>query len=699
MKKTFTLPEFNYEVTLDKFARQADGAVWFKRGGTVLLATACSSPTDEFPGFLPLTVDYREWFSAAGKIPGGYFKREGKFSDTEVLTSRLMDRSIRPLFPSNFYNQLQVLVTVYSVDKEHAPHTLSLLAASLALTVSKIPFLGPVGVIEVARIDGQWIYNPTYSQTQNSKVRFVIAGTKEGINMVEGSCDEVSENEFVDVLFTAHEKIKQQVEWQESIAREMNVQKEEITDTIDWTLWTDRLQAFLTKDKAKTAFKADKVERGAAISLLVDEFKQQYAAEIEELGLPDKVVKYVFDSVLNKKLTELIFDLGHRFDGRSYNQVRAIEVETGLLPCVHGSAFFQRGRTQALVSLTLGGGSDAQSVENLMGETASKRFMLHYNFPPFSVGEVRPMRGPGRREVGHGHLALSAIDQVLPPADEFPYTIRIVADMLESDGSTSMATVCGSTMALMDAGVPIKSMVSGVAMGLLQNPQTKEFQAITDISGLEDAYGLMDFKVAGTERGITAIQMDIKYKGGLPRTVFEKALAQAHEGRAHIRKEMQKVMTAPRAELSSLVPKIVSFKIPTDKIGAVIGSGGKVIREIIEKTGTTIDIEDDGMVKIFGQPGPEMDQAINWVKMLSGNVEVGITLPGTIKRIADFGLFVEIAPGLDGLVHVSMIPRDKQKDMQKIYKPGDQTTVHIMDYDPSSGRIRLKIVEPKANDN
>lgn len=699
MKKTFTLPEFNYEVTLDKFARQADGAVWFKKGGTVLLATACSSPTDEFPGFLPLTVDYREWFSAAGKIPGGYFKREGKFSDTEVLTSRLMDRSIRPLFPSNYFNQLQVLVTVYSVDKEHAPNTLSLLAASLALTVSKIPFLGPVGVVEVARIDGQWIYNPTYSQSQQSKVRFVFAGPKEGINMVEGSCDEVSEQEFVDVLFNAHELIKKQVAWQESIAQEMNVPKEEINDFVDWSVWTDRLEKFLTKDKAKTAFKADKIERGDAISALVDAFKQEYAAQIEELAIPDKIIKYVFDSVLNKKLTALIFDLHHRFDGRKYNQVREISVETGLLPCVHGSAFFQRGRTQALVSVTLGGGSDAQNVEHLMGETSSKRFMLHYNFPPFSVGEVRPMRGPGRREVGHGHLAQSAIDQVLPPADDFAYTIRIVADMLESDGSTSMATVCGSTMALMDAGVPISAMVSGVAMGLLQNPETKEFQAITDISGLEDAYGLMDFKVAGTEKGITAIQMDIKYKGGLPREVFEKALAQAHEGRAHIRKEMQKVMSAPRPELSDLVPKIVTLKIPTDKIGAVIGSGGKVIREIIEKTGTTIDIEDDGTVKVFGEPGPGMDQAINWVKMLSGNVETGITVNGTVKRIADFGLFVEIAPGLDGLVHISMIPREKQKDLQKMYQPGDQVTVHIMDYDQSSGRIRLKIVEPNKESN
>jgi len=690
--KTFSLKKFDYEVEIGKFATQADGAVWFKQGGTVVLATVVSAPSSEFPGFLPLTIEYREQFAAAGKIPGGYYKREGKASDKEVLTGRLIDRAIRPLFPENYFNQIQLVVTVYSVDKEHQPSTIALGAASLALAISKIPFLAPVSAVEVARVKGEWIFNPVYQQTLESDVRIIVAGTKEGINMVEGCTNEISEDEMVDVFFKAHALIKEQIAWQEEIQAEVGTPKEAIVDPIDWSEWTEKFNLFLTEERVKLTFVPDKVKRDTAFDDLLTEFKVENQQQIEDLKIPAKILAYLFDDILKKKITALIFKLGHRIDGRSFEQVREISTEVGLLPFTHGSALFNRGRTQALVSLTLGGGQDEQKVEDLMGSTVEKSFMLHYNFPPFSVGEVRPMRGPGRREVGHGHLAASALEPVLPKKEDFPYTIRIVADMLGSDGSTSMATVCGSTMALMNGGVPIKKMVSGIAMGLLQSPEGT-FQSMSDINGIEDSFGLMDFKVTGTIDGITAIQMDIKYKGGLPREVFQKALTQAKRGRHHILAEMQKVMTKPNENLSELVPHIVSLKIKPTQIGAIIGTGGKTIRSITEKTGTTIDIENDGLVKIYGHPGPKMDEAIGWVKVLAGLIDKGQVFNGKIKRIADFGLFVELVPDFDGLVHISMVPKQKQANLSREYQIDDPLTVEVMDYDPESGRVRLKIVD------
>lgn len=693
MIKKFNLPDFNYEVELGKVAQQADGAAWFKQGGTVVLATVVSAPTKEFPGFLPLSVDYREQFSAAGKIPGGYFKREGRSTDKEILTSRLIDRALRPLFPETYFNQVQVLVTVYSVDKEHMPATMSLVAASVALSTSKVPFLGPIGAVEVARVKGEWIFNPLYSQAQESDVRLVVAGTSEGINMVEGCLNEVSEEQLVDILFRAHERIKKQVEWQKQIQKEYTVEKEEIQqEDTDWQKYREKAKAFLTKDRLKTIFVPDKVARAQAIATLGEQFMQEREEEIAQNGIPENFVEYIYEKVFAKKVSDEIFALNQRTDGRSFTQVRTINVDVGLLPFTHGSSLFMRGPTQALASLTLGGGQDQQQVEDLMGNTLEKSFMLHYNFPPFSGGDVRPLRGPGRREIGHGHLAASALEPVLPKKDTFPYTIRIVVDILESDGSTSMATACASTMALMNGGVPIRKMVSGVAMGLLQSPDGR-FQAITDITGNEDAYGLMDFKVTGTHDGITAIQMDVKYKGGLPKEVFQKALAQAREGRLHILNEMQKVMSEPSPSLSALVPKIVSFKVPVDKIGAIIGSGGKIIKEIIEKTDTQIDIEDDGTVNIYGQPGAKLDKAIDWVKILAGNIKTGALYPGKVKRVADFGIFVEIAPGQDGLVHISTIDRAKQQNLAKHYPTDKELVVEVLDYDEATGRIRLKIAE------
>ncbi len=692
MVRKFNLPEFGYEVEIGKYARQADGAAWLNQKGTVVLATAVSAPSKEFPGFLPLTVDYREQFSAAGKIPGGYFKREGKSTDREVLTSRFIDRSIRPLFPVEYFNQLQIIATVYSVNKEHAPNVLSIVASSIALTISKIPFLGPIGAVEMVRIDNKWVANPLYSETLKADSRLVVAGTQEGICMVEGSTSEISEHELVDVLFLAHEKIKTLVAWQLEIQKEVGVPKAEIQDIYNWNDWERNINSFLTDDVIKAVNVPDKVERNKQLDKIRDAFNELYKDKIGDSQETKSVIDFVLDHIMQIKFTELIFSLGKRIDDRAFDQIRPISVEVGLLPFTHGSALFTRGRTQALVTATLGGGDDEQKIESIMDNEADGTFMLHYNFPPFSTGEVRPMRGAGRREVGHGHLAASAIRRVLPANKDFPYTIRIVADMLESDGSTSMATVCGSTMSLMQAGVPIKDMVSGVAMGLLKSRSGK-FVVLSDISGFEDAFGLMDFKVAGTPTGITAIQMDIKYKGGLSRDIFEAALSQAKQGRLHILDKMKTVMSSPAATLSPLVPKLVTVKVSPDKIGAIIGTGGKVIKEIIAKTNTSIDIDETGLVKIFGAPGADIDMAINWIKTLSGQITPGAIYTGKIKRLADFGLFVELVPGLDGLVHVSNIPRDKQRTFLRDFKVDDVVTVEVLEYDESTGRVRLRLIE------
>lgn len=691
MEKKFKSSEFGYEVTLGKFAQQADGAAWLQMGGTVVLSTVVSAESSEFPGFLPLSTDYRELYASAGKIPGGYLKREGRFSDKEILISRLIDRSIRPLFPEDYFNQLQVLSTVYSFDKQYLPYTMALLATSIALCTSKIPFLGPLGAVEVGRVDGKWVVDPLYPDTLKSDVRITVVGTDEGITMVEGRTNEITEEEFVDALFMAHAVIKKQIAWQHEIIKEFNVPKEPAKSKLDWDLWHSKAKSFLTDAKIKALFIPNKVERNKALAALKDSFFEEHLKEAESSEIPQKFLNYMFDDVLKKHVTDEVFKVQHRIDLRQFDQVRKISTQVGLLPFNHGSSLFVRGGTQALTSVTLGSGQDEQRTEDLMPETVEKAFILHYNFYSFSVGEVRPSRGPGRREIGHGSLAASAFKYILPPQDKFPYIIRIVADILESDGSSSMATVCGSTMALMDAGVPIAKMVSGIAMGLLSNDKG-EFKILSDITGIEDAFGLMDFKVAGTELGITAIQMDIKYKGGLGKNIFQSALSQARAGRLHILEEMKKVMTAPNANLSDLVPQIIAIKIPKDKIGAVIGAGGKFIKEIIERTGSSVDIEDDGTVKIFGPSGPKLDLAVLWVKTLAGQIEKGTIYTGKVKKIAEFGLFVEIAPGLDGLVHISNIPKNIQPNYQTAFKPDDILSVEVLDYDENSGRIRLKLV-------
>jgi polyribonucleotide nucleotidyltransferase len=692
MVRTFRNEEFGFEVEIGKVARQADGAVLFKQGGTVILATATSAPSKEFPGFLPLTIEYREQYSAAGKIPGGYFKREGKLSDREVLTSRLIDRAIRPLFPYNYFDQLQVLTTVYSVDKEHTPNTISLLAASLALSISKIPFMGPIGVIEVGRIDGGWIFNPSYPEQLKSDMRIVVAGTEEGIVMVEGSTNELLEKDFVDVMFQAHTKIKKLIAWQKEIQVALNFEQPVLEDVYGFDVWKGEVGQFLTQDRVERMYIEDKHERYAYLDEMKKEFVTQYKEKIEETKTPTSVIDYIFNDELQEKLSNLIFKQNKRVDGRNFEKVRPIEVEVGLLPFTHGSALFTRGNTQALASVTLGSGQDEQRIDTLMGdESHDGSFMLHYNFPPFASGEVKPMRGTSRRETGHGYLARSAFDFLRPTAENFPYTIRVVVDILESDGSSSMATACATTMALMQAGVPIKKMVAGVAMGLLEK-SAGSFATLTDISAFEDAFGLMDFKVIGTDTGIAAIQMDVKHKGGLPREVFEHALEQARVARLHILGEMRKVMAAPKTELSPLVPKVITLTIVPDKIGAIIGSGGKTIREITDTTGTSIDIEPDGLVKIYGGPEANLDLAIRWVKTLAGQIDKGAIFEGKVRRLVDFGIFVELVPGLDGLVHVSNIPRDLQRNYLQTIKLNDVVKVEVLDHDEATGRTSLKLL-------
>jgi polyribonucleotide nucleotidyltransferase len=690
MEKKFELKELGLELSVGRFAKQADGAAWLKRKGTVVLATATSSSVEDFPGFFPLSVDYREYFSAAGKIPGGYFKREGKFTDKEVLTSRLIDRSIRPFFPSTYFNKVQVLSTVYSVSKDSLPSILSLLASSIALTISKIPFLGPIGAVELVRVGGEWIIDPTFDQTAKSDARLVVAGNMDGVCMLEGNMSGLSEKDLLEAIFIGHEKIKLQVKWQEQIAKELNVEKEAVVETFDWSNWYKKADEFFTIDRLNTVCVSDKEKRNEAFKKLKDAFLENNKNLIVDEESVLSQIEYVFDDVFRNKVTDWVFKEGKRVDGRKFNEVRDIESEVGVLPFTHGSAFFQRGQTQALVTATLGSGQDEQRVDSLLGEPEEHRFILHYNFPPFSVGEVKPLRGPGRREVGHGALAYSAIKNVMPDKDKFPYTVRVVSDILESNGSSSMATVCGTTMALLDAGVPLKNMVSGVAMGLLRSSKG-EFQPITDLTGFEDNFGFMDFKVAGTENGVTAIQMDIKHKGGLPKDVFERALDQAREARQFILNKMKSSISVPK-ELSELVPKIISFKIDTKKIGLIIGPGGKMIKEIIEKTGTTIDTEDDGTVNVFGGPDSNVDLAINWIKTLAGQIESGSIYHGRIKRLADFGMFIEIVPGLDGLLHISQIPKDLQRKMADTYKIGQNVVVEVIDHDSESGRISLRFV-------
>jgi polyribonucleotide nucleotidyltransferase len=679
-----------YNVRIGDFAGQANGAVWLQKGDTVVLSAVTSEKSSDFPGFLPLTVDYREQFAAAGKIPGGYFKREGKPSDKEVLQGRLIDRSIRPLFPNNFFDKVSVVSTLYSIDEENLQYELLIVSTSLALCLSRCNFLFPIGGCQLARFNNEWIVNPSQDILSKAESRFFVSGTEDGINMVEGSSFGIKECDLIDGLFIAYEEIKKQIEWQKKIIKEFfDVEFENKNeDFFNIEFWKSLAKSFLSEARILSLFIADKLKRDNKLDDVWKEFLAINAEKIKSEQINESIVKYAYDFVLKELLSSEITNKKKRIDGRDFETVRDISIEVGLLPRNHGSAMFKRGRTQLLNSVTLGGLDDALKIDALLDEPNSQ-FMLHYNFPSFSVGEVKANRGPSKRDVGHGYLAANAIRAVLPEKDKFPYTIRIVADVLESDGSSSQATICASTMALLDAGVPIKDLVAGVAMGMLRD-KSGNFNVITDIAGIEDEFGLMDFKIAGTKSLITAVQMDIKHKGGLGREIFESAFENARKSRLHILSKMELVLASPRKELAKTVPRFEVINIPKEKIGAVIGSGGKVIKEITEKTGTSINIKDDGTVHVFGVPGDGLNKAISWIKVIAGSLTINTKLSGVIKKRVEFGFFVELFPGIDGLIHISTL--DRNFESKKPISEGDKVNVIVIDYDNTMGRIRLKIV-------
>lgn len=688
MTKTFKLHGTNLEVEIGGYADQADGAAWLKCGKNVLLATAVAAKSSsDFAGFMPLTVEFRKRPSAAGKFPSGFIKREGRLSDKEILASRVIDRSIRPFFPENFSNEVQVLSTLLSSDGSFPSVVMGVLASSIAVTISGMPFLGPVGAVQICRKDGAWVVNPDFETSKASQDNILVAGNKDGVCMVEGRCAQISEQELIEVLDLAFENIKPQLAWQEEIASAISA-KTDFGAGIDLSAWKEKVSAAMPNDWTQILFAKDKTTLGKnmdeAKSLVMSKFEDDIKGGLVSKALLD----LVYDLEIKKIIPDFVIKAGKRFDDRAFDQVRQINGSVGLLPCTHGSANFRRGQTNAISSISLGTSSDAQKEDSLFEGTIERTFMLHYNFPPFATGEIKQMRGVGRREIGHGYLAERAFAAVLPDHDKFPYTIRSVVDILECYGSSSMATTCATTLALMDAGVPIKSMVAGIAMGLLKSSDGK-YALLSDISGSEDFYGLMDFKVVGTDAGITAFQMDVKAKAGIPRSVTVDALESAKNGRMHILSEMRKIIKEPRQELAEAAPRVSFVKIGTDKIGALIGPGGKNIKEIIAQTGVQIDVQDDGNVRIYATDKESAIKAIGFVRAMTGEVEIGYSCEGQIRGMTDFGLFVEVFPGKDGLVHVSAMSKENQNNFSKNLKIGEKLKVIVEAYDKVSGKIKL----------
>jgi polyribonucleotide nucleotidyltransferase len=680
-----------------KLAKQADGSVIVRSGDTVVLVTACrAASAREGIDFLPLTVDYREYTYASGRIPGGFFKREGKPSEKEVLTSRLIDRPHRPLFPSGWRYETQIIALVLSADTENDSDVLAITGASAALSISEIPFQKTIAGVRVGMADGQFVINPTFEQRKNSKLDLIVAGSKDGIVMVEAGAKEVTEDEVVGALDAAHAAIKQIVAGIDELAaavapKKMQVQPKAIGHEF-YREVEEKVYVPLS-DAMRIRGKMENYDR-------VDEVLEELIASMPDAEVERKVeAKTIFKELKEKVLRDEVLDRGVRLDGRRFDEIRPIWCEATVLPRVHGSVVFTRGETQALVTCTLGTADDEQKVEHVSGEFY-KRFMLHYNFPPFSVGEVAFLRGPGRREVGHGALAERALTAMVPGEDKFAYTIRIVSDILESNGSSSMASVCGGSMAMMDAGVPLKAPVAGIAMGLIMDEKSGKYAVLSDIAGAEDHYGDMDFKVAGTAQGITALQMDIKITG-INSEVMRKALYQAREGRLHILNEMAKTISEPRKQMSAFAPRIITIKIPVDKIRDVIGPGGKMIRSIIERTGVKIDVEDDGRVNVASADGESAQKAIGIIQELTATPELNKTYMGKVQRITDFGAFVEIMPGTDGLLHVSEIANHRVKDVRDELKEGQQILVKVINIDPT-GKIRLSrkalLVDEPAKD-
>jgi polyribonucleotide nucleotidyltransferase len=670
-----------------RMAKQASGSAVVQFGETMVLAAVTVSDTKSPLDFFPLLVEYREKTYAAGKIPGGYIKREGRPSDAEILAARIIDRSIRPLFPEGFKNEVQVFIYVISADQENAADVLALIAASFALNASKIPFTTPVAAVRVGRIQDKWVLNPTFQQLAYSDMELVVAGSQDSIMMVEGGALEVSEEDVVEALTVSQKGIRELIAAQEDLLKQMDDRpkkmdwtKSEIPDSV-----TARVKA-LAEGRIRDAInQKEKHTRIEAVEKVKKEVAEQLLVEFPDNS---KDLRNLIGDVEYNTLRAQVLDSGFRVDGRKPNEVRQITIDLGVLPRAHGSSLFTRGQTQALVAATLGTSNDVQRLETIHEpQETTRSFMLHYNFPPFSTGEVRPMRGTSRREIGHGNLAERAIQGVLPAFEEFPYTIRIVSDILESNGSSSMASVCGASLSLFDAGVPIRAAVAGVAMGLIK--EGKKYAILTDILGTEDHLGDMDFKVAGSRNGITSIQMDIKIEG-LDLNIMKEALAQAKEGRLHILGEMDKALPSVRADLSAYAPRIVTMSISPEKIGDLIGPKGKTIRGIQDETGAQLTVDDNGLVTIAAVGGEAMERARQMVQALTAEPVVGETYEGMVKTTTPFGAFVEIMPGTEGLVHISEMRHERTEKTEDVVKKGDRVKVKLIDRD-ERGRLRLSM--------
>ncbi len=671
-----------------KIARQANGAVVARYGDTVVLSTACmdSRPTDK--GFLPLTVDYREYTYSAGKIPGGFFKREGRPSEKEILTSRLIDRPLRPLFPEGWSKETQIVAMVLSADSENDPDVIGVTAASAALYCSNIAFDKPIAAVRVGLLNGQLVVNPTVAEQKTSLLNIIIAGTDEAIVMVEAGSLEVSEETVTDALVFGHEQVRRIIAVIRELHAKVNPKKvEAVPPAFDEKLYKQIEQQFGEKlhDALNTA-KHPKLESYGLVDAVHAEILATIPDEDEDRR---KLADRAFERLREKYFRDDILLRHRRPDERAFDQIRKITCEVGILPRVHGSALFTRGETQALATLTLGTKEDMQRLDLLFEEEAFKRFMLHYNFPPFSVGEVKFLRGPGRREIGHGALAERSILNLLPPETEFPYAMRLVSDILESNGSSSMATVCGASLALMDAGVPMRSACAGIAMGLVV--EGEKYAILTDIAGAEDHYGDMDFKVAGTRQGITGLQMDIKV-GGVSINMMREALAQARKARLEILDTMDQTLSTHRPAISAYAPRLFMLTIPTDKIRDLIGPGGKKIRSIIEATGVKIDVMDDGKVHVFATNGTAGDAALQMIRDVTATAEIGKTYLGKVVRLAEFGAFVEIFPGTDGLLHISEIAEQRIKAVRDELKEGDQVLVKVLAIEGNKIRLSRKAV-------
>ncbi|MDP9158606.1 MAG: polyribonucleotide nucleotidyltransferase [Acidobacteriota bacterium] len=666
-----------------KLAKQAHGSVVVRNGDNVVLATAVANPDPrEGIDFFPLTVDYREYTYAGGRIPGGFIKREGRPSEREILTSRQIDRPVRPLFEEGFKCETQVIAFVLSADTENDPDVAAINGASAALTISDIPFLGPIGAVRVGLVNGAFVVNPTYSEMRDSLLNIMVVGTAEGIVMIESGAKEVKEETVVDAIEFGHAEIKKICSAINQLREKAGKPKRKVTPPEFDQAYYDQLKS---KIGAELTDRVDTQKHPKAESYtLIKDLKKELMAAIPEDDLAGRAkLKTYYETLRERIFREQVINQKRRPDGRQFDQIRDIWVEVGVLPRTHGSAIFTRGETQALVTTTLGTSDDMQRLEVFEGE-AKKRFMLHYNFPPFSVGEVQFLRGAGRREIGHGALAERAVSAVLPTEDKWPYAMRVVSDILESNGSSSMATVCGASLSLMDAGVPLKSPVAGVAMGLVK--EGDHYAILTDIAGAEDHYGDMDFKVAGTKDGITALQMDIKV-GGITAQIMREALAQAQRGRLYILDKMNEGLGMHRENVSSFAPRIYTLQIPVDKIRDVIGPGGKMIRSIIEQTGVKIDVEDTGKVNVSSNDETSANKALEIIRNLTATAEVGKTYLGTVSRLADFGAFVEIIPGTDGLLHISEVAEHRIKDVRDELKEGDQVLVKVLAVE--GNRIRL----------